>query len=282
MNDRYHISSTGEVSKCRATVRPCPFGGDSGTENHYDTIESARSSYEDSMDHKLLAATSSSDNQDVTLSIEGKEDTVDRATYDQLSRDYVYSLTLDEREAVEAYVNQDYEDINRELWNGGSHKLVSTLDSALAKAPRMKRSLFRKPVMRGTKEEIMDTVNSWEPGMVMSFPGYSSTSEDTSVMIPLLVQKPVKNMFVTEEDLEEMDTTHNNVVFEMISDRGAPVSSLSHMSHEREWLLPRGGKYRVETVERDAVVSSDVDILTGERTDDVKTRVATVVRLVEV
>lgn len=40
---RYHVNpNTGEASPCRARVRPCPHGGDSGTENHYESMEEAQ------------------------------------------------------------------------------------------------------------------------------------------------------------------------------------------------------------------------------------------------
>lgn len=43
----FHVNpATGNASRCRATILPCPFGGDSGTENHYSSIEEARKAYE--------------------------------------------------------------------------------------------------------------------------------------------------------------------------------------------------------------------------------------------
>lgn len=52
---KYHISPTGEASKCRATVKSCPFGGDSGTENHYDSMEEARTAYENSQNGNMTS-----------------------------------------------------------------------------------------------------------------------------------------------------------------------------------------------------------------------------------
>lgn len=37
---RWHINREGEVGKCGAR-RKCPFGGESGSENHFDTQEAA-------------------------------------------------------------------------------------------------------------------------------------------------------------------------------------------------------------------------------------------------
>ena len=43
MVKKYHINSRGEVGRCRADNRQCPFGGDS---DHYDTPEAAQEAYE--------------------------------------------------------------------------------------------------------------------------------------------------------------------------------------------------------------------------------------------
>lgn len=46
MRDNYHFNrETGEVRKCRAKKK-CPFGGETGTENHYNTADEARKAYE--------------------------------------------------------------------------------------------------------------------------------------------------------------------------------------------------------------------------------------------
>lgn len=47
---RFHVNpATGGISRCRAETQPCPFGGESGTENHFDSIAAAKAGYEDSM-----------------------------------------------------------------------------------------------------------------------------------------------------------------------------------------------------------------------------------------
>jgi len=38
---RWHINAKQEVGKCNATVGTCPFGGASGTENHFASQEAA-------------------------------------------------------------------------------------------------------------------------------------------------------------------------------------------------------------------------------------------------
>jgi DNA polymerase III epsilon subunit-like protein len=42
----YHIDNAGDVRSCRARLNKCPYGGESGTEHHYDTKEEARAAYE--------------------------------------------------------------------------------------------------------------------------------------------------------------------------------------------------------------------------------------------
>lgn len=46
---KFHINSAGDTLPCRATVRACAFGGDSGSENHFESSESARSFVEAQM-----------------------------------------------------------------------------------------------------------------------------------------------------------------------------------------------------------------------------------------
>lgn len=49
----HHINTnTGEVSRCKAQKGGCPFGGESGSDNHFSTPEEARAGAE-----KLMAAT---------------------------------------------------------------------------------------------------------------------------------------------------------------------------------------------------------------------------------
>lgn len=44
---KFHLNpETGVARRCNAEERPCPWGGESGTENHYDSIRQAREAYE--------------------------------------------------------------------------------------------------------------------------------------------------------------------------------------------------------------------------------------------
>lgn len=46
---KFHINESGNALPCRATIRPCVFGGESGTDNHFESAESARSFLEASL-----------------------------------------------------------------------------------------------------------------------------------------------------------------------------------------------------------------------------------------
>lgn len=46
MKGKFHTNKKGITNSCYADKEPCPFGGEDGTENHYDTFGQARKAYE--------------------------------------------------------------------------------------------------------------------------------------------------------------------------------------------------------------------------------------------
>lgn len=46
MAAKFHVNGKGEAGKCSASNGKCPFGGETGTENHYDTVEQAQAAAE--------------------------------------------------------------------------------------------------------------------------------------------------------------------------------------------------------------------------------------------
>jgi (p)ppGpp synthase/HD superfamily hydrolase len=47
-NEKYHVNpSTGNTGTCHAATKPCPFGGESGTENHYSSLHEANKAAEE-------------------------------------------------------------------------------------------------------------------------------------------------------------------------------------------------------------------------------------------
>lgn len=56
MEQRWHVNPhTGTTGRCRVRVKSCPFGGESGTENHYPTEAEAKAAYEASMRRNEIA-----------------------------------------------------------------------------------------------------------------------------------------------------------------------------------------------------------------------------------
>ena len=56
MESRWHVNPhTGTTGRCRVRVKKCPFGGDSGVENHYATEHEAKAAYEKAMESNKLA-----------------------------------------------------------------------------------------------------------------------------------------------------------------------------------------------------------------------------------
>lgn len=53
---RYHINSTGDPRLCSARTRACPYGGESGSENHFESVEEARKHVEDEMSESTLVS----------------------------------------------------------------------------------------------------------------------------------------------------------------------------------------------------------------------------------
>lgn len=66
MSGKFHLNpETGEVGRCSAKTK-CPFGGDSGSENHYNTSEAARADYEKRMnDNTVPSARKASNPRDL-------------------------------------------------------------------------------------------------------------------------------------------------------------------------------------------------------------------------
>lgn len=61
---RFHINpATGGISKCRAESQPCPFGGESGSENHFNSIAEAKVGYEQVMKHVKIPTHSRQDQE---------------------------------------------------------------------------------------------------------------------------------------------------------------------------------------------------------------------------
>ena len=57
MAAKFHVNGKGEAGKCSASNGKCPFGGETGTENHYDTVEQAQAAAEKQLSDQHGAVT---------------------------------------------------------------------------------------------------------------------------------------------------------------------------------------------------------------------------------
>lgn len=55
MSNRFHAGPNG-AGECTASKRACPYGGESGNDNHYDTFEEAQASFESRNAHKNVTS----------------------------------------------------------------------------------------------------------------------------------------------------------------------------------------------------------------------------------
>lgn len=57
----FHINPKGVITRCRAAQGNCPFGGESGSENHFETLVQAKAGYEKMMESNLLPSINKTD-----------------------------------------------------------------------------------------------------------------------------------------------------------------------------------------------------------------------------
>lgn len=66
MSTKFHVNDNGDSGPCGAgkgnNPRGCPFGGASGTDNHFDTIEEAKAYSEEKLSEKYGKTTSAKSN----------------------------------------------------------------------------------------------------------------------------------------------------------------------------------------------------------------------------
>lgn len=199
--------------------------------------------------------------------------------YLQTSQEWVNGLSTEQRDAVEAYVNQEYSDINEALWKGRGHEKTKHLDEALDVRGEQ-RLLYRKLALNGDRTEVAQQVSKFKVGETITFEGYTSTSQTPNAMIPLLTP-PLHDPESLPDDLrEELDTSYRNVVAQIVTDRGAPVSALSHMPQEQEYLLGRGHTFRVLKIQKDVDFTTSENLLDNSPGFEQK-RKATVIQLID-
>lgn len=90
---KFHINAQGVPAPCRATKGNCPFGGESGNEDHYDSKEEAqvRADEINEQEYGLIASNANEVALDSFVDIVGEEDVV---------ADFAYELNEEDLQAV--------------------------------------------------------------------------------------------------------------------------------------------------------------------------------------
>lgn len=242
---KYHLSANGDPNPCGANVQRCPL-----TDKHFIDSKEARQYYEEKVTKGLS----------IPKKISG--DDKDYSSYDIESEQFVDSLNPPAKRFIEDYVNQEYENVNRSLWNDEEVEGIAEANKALSKRSEIK-SLWRKPA---THHQGLGNV---KVGDTIDLKGFTSTSVNPNVMLPLMVTEADK--YASEVPSDEWETEESsycikvpdeymkkepNVVFQFITDMGKPVSSLSHMPQEKEVLLPSGTQWKVVAIKKERDFSS--------------------------
>lgn len=221
------------------------------------------------------------------------------------SEKFNFMLSEAERVAVKGYLDQDYSNLTPYLYsqeNHSSHNFgeqVKLIDSALAKyetlQPEGSRVVYRavKLVSEGalsSTEQVADAVGGkYVVGETFTVEGYMSTTENPQALFDFLTQsyydipKRDKPRMYSIDSLEEFlnmsgDESLRNVVYEISTPSGAPVSSFgqTYADKEQEFLLGRGKTFKVVEVIPYSKLVNPV------QSHVLNSAHATVVRLVEV
>lgn len=177
---------------------------------------------------------------------------------------------------------------------------LETMDSVLSERQDEQRILYRGiPLYSGIHEEIEQTIGKkftvedtetmmeglqeyYKPGKVFDFPAYISTTHSAYYAADRTKEPSGSN--ITYYDHPEV----KGIMFEMKTNAGLDVTGVSrNHSYEREIILPRGTRYRVESIALkpeayDTVSGLDYLDDTEEREAETFTSLAVVVQMVEV
>lgn len=223
---------------------------------------------------------------DVDMDLDHEGD-FDEAKYEELSDNYLDSLTDEEAQAVHDYVISGYQFVNEGLWRlGGSTEFTDTLNEAIWKYDGdTPKTLWRNLSGTDLPREFND--KEYEQGDIITFHGFTSTSETPGALGHLMSPLDfyfAENPMGETEQVEGKNKFHRkppssyeapeNVVFQINGSSAAPVSMSRGKSAEQEWLIGSGKEYRVDSVEKGVTITG------GNQHDNVAT--ATVYTLTEV
>lgn len=180
------------------------------------------------------------------------------------------------------------------------HDYLNTMDKVLSERQEEPRILYRgMPIYRGLQDEfakasgksihitddeaMLEGIKAYyQPGRVLDFPTYLSTTHSA---------------YVAAERTQDDTGTNNNyyekgnirgIVFEMKTNAGLDVTGVArNHSYEREVILPRDTRFRVENVSLrpesyDTVSGFDFIRNPDEKVEENFTNIAVVLQLVEV
>lgn len=177
---------------------------------------------------------------------------------------------------------------------------LQTMDHVLSDRQEEQRILYRGiPIYSGLHEEIENSIGKkfsvedtetmmegmkeyYKPGKVFDFPSYISTTH--SAYYAADRTKEPSGSKITYYDKPEV----KGIMFEMKTNAGLDVTGVTRSySYEREVILPRDTRYRVESIslrpeKYDTVSGYDFIDDPNEREQDTFTSIAVVVQMVEV
>lgn len=146
--------------------------------------------------------------------------------YESERKAHSSKLSTEERQASVTYTTADYRAINDALRNGGSHEVVAHLDAAIAKAPATRDMT----VYRGVSGRGREAIKALQPGDIFEDKAYVSTGSQHAT-------------WTNDED--------ENVLMYINVPKGYPAAPVQgKYDVEREYLLPRGTKLRIDHIER--------------------------------
>lgn len=289
---RFHISEKGP-SPCSALVRPCPYGGASGTEHHYDSLGAAEMAFALDMGGTFAPLQKKSPfkaPEEVRKGI-GSDPAANAtlAALDADARDFWQKKTEDEAYLLNYYKMNGYTGLKalqlggyyREGWERNflnrypdqeqRDEVLSSLEASNRKLQELytahgesssPRSLYRlQNVQEFSPDGSMTTdeyLSSLEEGQSFEFKSWASTTADSDFAL------------ASGEKTREFHPDRQIVMFEVVTKRGMPLHNPDDrldalQSKEREILLAPGEKYRVVGVQRDVLYENSRQLSVSER-----------------
>lgn len=158
------------------------------------------------------------------------------------------TFTAEESEALNYYAGSGYREVNRRLrskdltdasemdkYQAGAASIIPTMDRLTSGSSDEVRSVYRG--FEGA--QVMHSIASAEPGSVLEFPSYTSTSTSPSVA---LMFSQFETGYPEEDYVSESirDELQYRVIVEMRSRKG-----YHYAGSEREVIMPRNTRWRV-------------------------------------